>query len=610
MDEADLPKSEEQIQFENQVNRHPETVNRLILEALRALPSFPQGGRLTWLSPVDADFRRRLTGSEIITRMGWEEILNDFNDFWPTQFPLWDGVAVLEGEGEAQFVLVNVFDDEEGLHSGVKAPSSTDERIKWALDSVKVQFDVDPWNPWLSADRYPYASRLAQFCYLREFSKKPIWMIDMICTIESEKARAIYRTMQKLYGTLGLPEDGIPGRAWATLIDQPLPCNGRNCAILPVYRSCRPGRKLDPGELIQEPPRHLAPFTDPVVEERFSIGDIHLPVTTNIYHLPESLINHVYVSVKLENEGAEGIRTQMEFAILTAEAALKQEGVNDVEGAKPQGVFDQLRKIVAQFSPDTVEQAIEVLHQWDQHSAELRRFFSKYCCPPIVTLLRDSFFLPHRYTYEGKDYPAGCYVLDERKPGRTKDEASAVRAHCGHELAHAAIAVNRCDGAVEGCPWMEEAMADIILGWGLNESDRPEYEMHLGWKYLDSLTIREFDGLLARWLDPRFGMGSCDDVRKMRKYVQQMAGLFDADFLWVFPDVAEENARHQTGKSVALAQKRYLSQAHECPKCHTKPTDLAWFWFSDIAFLCGSAGWKTVCKKCQVEVDYFMEMIS
>jgi len=72
---------------------------------------------------------------------------------------------------------------------------------------------------------------------------------------------------------------------------------------------------------------------------------------------------------------------------------------------------------------------------------------------------------------------------------------------------------------------------------------------------------------------------------------------------------AEMEAEH-----LAAARKEYLSIAKSCPRCGTPSEYLEWFHYSSPpstwANLCGRAGWKTRCKFCGQEVDFFVTMMN
>jgi hypothetical protein len=85
-------------------------------------------------------------------------------------------------------------------------------------------------------------------------------------------------------------------------------------------------------------------------------------------------------------------------------------------------------------------------------------------------------------------------------------------------------------------------------------------------------------------------------------------------FPWEDVDASRRKARLQRKHSVADAQQRYLESAKACPKCSAPPGELAWFYFESPRWtwdcLCGRAGWMTVCDSCQVQVDFFLEILN
>jgi hypothetical protein len=67
-------------------------------------------------------------------------------------------------------------------------------------------------------------------------------------------------------------------------------------------------------------------------------------------------------------------------------------------------------------------------------------------------------------------------------------------------------------------------------------------------------------------------------------------------------------------RSFVEAKKQFLGQAKPCPRCGTPPEQLEWQWFSSPpitwANLCGRAGWKTRCKTCSRQVDFFLTVLN
>lgn len=67
-------------------------------------------------------------------------------------------------------------------------------------------------------------------------------------------------------------------------------------------------------------------------------------------------------------------------------------------------------------------------------------------------------------------------------------------------------------------------------------------------------------------------------------------------------------------RSAAEAKSYYLHRAHPCPRCGTPPEHLEWYAYcsppSSWKRLMGRAGWRTRCKFCLQEIDFFCGVMS
>ena len=83
---------------------------------------------------------------------------------------------------------------------------------------------------------------------------------------------------------------------------------------------------------------------------------------------------------------------------------------------------------------------------------------------------------------------------------------------------------------------------------------------------------------------------------------------------WADVKAARRNRHLQQEHSIEEARARYTTHAKPCPKCHAVATELSWFYFNSPEWtwehMCGRAGWMTVCDKCRVQVDFFMEVMN
>lgn len=62
------------------------------------------------------------------------------------------------------------------------------------------------------------------------------------------------------------------------------------------------------------------------------------------------------------------------------------------------------------------------------------------------------------------------------------------------------------------------------------------------------------------------------------------------------------------------AKDRYSAEARPCPKCGAEPRALRWIAYSTPESmwrnLCGRAGWMTLCNRCRLQIDFFVELLN
>lgn len=88
----------------------------------------------------------------------------------------------------------------------------------------------------------------------------------------------------------------------------------------------------------------------------------------------------------------------------------------------------------------------------------------------------------------------------------------------------------------------------------------------------------------------------------------------DDQFPWEDVEAARKNRRLQREHPAVGGRERYAATAKPCPQCHTAAAQLSWFYFESPAETweheCGQAGWMTVCDRCHLQVDFFMEVLN
>jgi hypothetical protein len=65
---------------------------------------------------------------------------------------------------------------------------------------------------------------------------------------------------------------------------------------------------------------------------------------------------------------------------------------------------------------------------------------------------------------------------------------------------------------------------------------------------------------------------------------------------------------------VKEAKNKYLRDAMPCPSCKRPANQLSWIYLLTPEWtwqtLCGKAGWITVCDQCNVQIDFFPEIVN
>jgi len=88
----------------------------------------------------------------------------------------------------------------------------------------------------------------------------------------------------------------------------------------------------------------------------------------------------------------------------------------------------------------------------------------------------------------------------------------------------------------------------------------------------------------------------------------------EAVYPWEDVKAARIDRRLQRSHPINDGQRAYMTVANPCPQCHATADQLSWFYFSSPSStwrdLCGVSGWMTVCDRCHLQVNFFMEIMS
>jgi hypothetical protein len=96
---------------------------------------------------------------------------------------------------------------------------------------------------------------------------------------------------------------------------------------------------------------------------------------------------------------------------------------------------------------------------------------------------------------------------------------------------------------------------------------------------------------------------------------QELQALWEKGHI-EFLDLVKKDPQFQApyAAKAEAAKQKYGKRAHPCPKCGAAADKLGWFYYKSPPptwkMLCGHLGWMTVCQQCDVQVDFFPEVIS
>ena len=266
-------------------------------------------------------------------------------------------------------------------------------------------------------------------------------------------------------------------------------------------------------------------FKHKTYKETFNIGSLCLDVESNVYFVELFDIAMLKAFSIIKSMSKNEFISLLREYIDAEEIYIKE--ISNIHRCLE--IIDRLKKLIElinsieNWNDDqrVISQLAEILLVWDKTSNKFEESCedttdddSRYI--PIKIFIRKGLFLPAMKNIGGKVFPPGCYVID------SNDDATIY-----HELAHAAMAVNRKKGALEGCRWMEEAFAEYLmgikLGFGKCTESWCELDVYVAWNYLKNMDedgkTKDIEKLLRMWLSSSKVGYFCCKVLEIRKSI-------------------------------------------------------------------------------------------
>jgi hypothetical protein len=148
-------------------------------------------------------------------------------------------------------------------------------------------------------------------------------------------------------------------------------------------------------------------------------------------------------------------------------------------------------------------------------------------------------------------------------------------------------------------------------------------ENHLLTRYELASHLRASPRMVKQWLRqgviPATKEGimwsiKAEDLSQFRKSKIYLDYLVESVFFpWNQVNASRTDAVLQSRHSLEEG-KSWHTEARACPKCDTPPDQLTWIYFRSPegtwSHKCGRAGWLIVCDHCQIQTDFFLEIMS
>ena len=146
------------------VNRCPDVIDEAIAKAI----DLEHGETIQWLSPLESDAFTEYKDHAFLERLGISPQYRRLEDFWPTQGPVWDGLA-RTSDGRCPLIEAKANIPEfDTCPTGASGGSLS--KIRNAFDETRAFLRIRSKTDWAKCF-YQYGNRLAHLYFLRDLNK-------------------------------------------------------------------------------------------------------------------------------------------------------------------------------------------------------------------------------------------------------------------------------------------------------------------------------------------------------------------------------------------------------------------------------------------------------
>ncbi|BAD40294.1 conserved domain protein [Symbiobacterium thermophilum IAM 14863] len=161
------------------VGDNPELLNCLLLSASESLRAFA-GGHPHWVWPLATNGYRENRDVTYLDALGLADLTPRLAEFWPSDGPVWDGLAQVSGRHGIRGVLLLEARShvQEITGPGYQVGRESLERMQQRLEQVKAVLGADPAADWVGK-YYQAASRIAHLYFLNILAQVPAWLVNL-----------------------------------------------------------------------------------------------------------------------------------------------------------------------------------------------------------------------------------------------------------------------------------------------------------------------------------------------------------------------------------------------------------------------------------------------
>lgn len=531
------------------IHNNPQGLNNLILNKLIELGhNLPGNAKFEWeLLPI----KKNIWGETLLKHLNYknDDVLRRFTRRWPNEFdcilnntadvrPTWNAIGKIiatDGTIEGLVLLISVGEEKHIIRPAPKLArtnrlliKATMNKLGYCLNPRSRRYYSQSEDSIFYNDVFRYLEPEVVASLISETIALPVYPIILYFFDDETIPHSGVRAEGKMKSTLReVEKEANSFRGKDQIVKSPIISVWQKADDPPNWREHKVcylnGQnvcyeyKLANLSLVEPSNNFLEQYRS-VKTYEFNVGHKMIEAVSNIFTIPENHYNVISTRVVLD-KGSCFIQYQMQQTIYRIEKKYYSTRygnyISDFED-----MIINLKKITKYIVKhnNSLEVLVDLLKEWDETIFKLAKIFKRLELFPLpgLSYIRNGFFLQNSITDSIGRIQAGCYV---------KQSEEDIKKTVIHELAHAAMALNREANAVAGCRWLEEGFAEFFA-----QKDRDfmktilsssEGDVYIVWTALADMfkngQENEVENILEKWLNPNIPTNLCPIVLKLRE---------------------------------------------------------------------------------------------